>query len=153
MCPLLHELYLGWLGMCFCHMGLACASYFDRKEGLLRFRGLPVGVVTSQLAQPRLFIWNQRRQNVAVNEREFHIEMFWWCGGEKAEPAPRRWNTDSVVPAADSAIVLGLGLKISKFVVLSVHVVDLGWFGARFVREGWCYRGGGRPGVHKVDQD
>lgn len=95
MCPLLHELYLGWLGMCFCHMGLARASslffpYFDRKVGLLQFQGLPVGKMTSQLAQTRLFIWNRLGQNVAVNEREFCIETLCWCGGEKAEPALRQ---------------------------------------------------------------
>lgn len=60
MCPPLCGLCLGWLGMSFCHMGLVCTSslvfpYFDRKEGLLQFQGLPVGKVTSQLATAKAF--------------------------------------------------------------------------------------------------
>lgn len=90
MCPLLRELDRGWLGLCFCRMGLACASslfpYFDRKEGPLQFRGLPVGKVTSQLAQPRLFIWNWLGKNVTVNEREFHIETLVWGREGRACP-------------------------------------------------------------------
>lgn len=146
MCPLWRGLYLAWLGMCFCHMGLACTSslffpYFDRK-GLLQFQGLPVGKVTSQLAQPKLFIWNWLGQSVAVNE--FYIEMFCWCGDEKAEPALRQWNTDYVVvPATDSTIVLGLGLKVLKFMVFFSSCCWLGAMFWSFVREGWVGKGWG----------
>lgn len=104
------------------HLFSLLSLFWQKKKGLSQFQGLWVGKVTSQLAQPRLFIWNWLGQNVTINEREFC-----WCGGEKAEPALRQRNTDSVViPATDSAIVLGLGLEALKFMVLSVHVVVLG---------------------------
>lgn len=81
---------------------------------------------------------------------EFYIEMFCWCGDEKAEPALRQWNTDYVVlPTTDSAIVLGLG-KTLKFTVLFSLCC---WFGAMFwsfVREGWHYRDGKRLGLQRV---
>lgn len=115
MCPLLRELYLRWLGTCFCHMGLACASslffpYFDRQEGLLQFQGLPVGKVTSQLAQPRLFIWNWLGQNVTVNEGETFILKCFVGVGERRQSLPRSSETLTLLLSLLLTVLLFWGL-------------------------------------------
>lgn len=83
--------------------------------------------------------------------REFYIEIFCWCGDEKSEAALRQWNTDYVfVPATDSTIVLGLGLKALKFMVFFSWCCRLGTMFWSFVRVGWHYRGGKRLGLHRI---
>lgn len=83
--------------------------------------------------------------------REFYIEMFCWCGDEKSEPALRQWNTDYVVvPATDSTIVLRLGLKALKFMVVFSSCCEFRTMFWSFVRESWHYRGGKRSGLHRI---
>lgn len=156
MCPLWHGLYLGWLGMCFCHTGLACTSsvfspYFDRKEkDSCNFRAFQSGRWPHSWHRQR-FLSGTDLVKVLLLMREFYIEMFCWCEDEKSEPALRQWNTDYVVvPATDSTIVLGLGLKALKFMVFFSSCCLFGAMFWSFVREGWHYRGGKRLGLHRI---
>lgn len=100
--------------------------YFYRKEGLLQFQGLSVGKVTSQLAQPGLFIWNWLGQNVAIRKREFHIEMFSGVG-ERRQSLPSNSEMLTLLLFLLLTVLLFWGLDWKAWNLWHCHFMLLIW--------------------------